>query len=233
MSGPRLVGVGVGPGDPELLTLKAVRAIQAADVVFAPTRRGTERGLAIQIVKEIIDTARQSLVPMAFPTAARGGCWSSVADRIVEQLGDHGQGVFLTLGDPFLYGSFGNLTSALRARAPDLEIETVPGVSSVMAAAAAAGAPLVDGNQNLAIVPATGDIGFIERTLLSFDCTVLLKVGPVLRPILRLLERIELLDHAVYVRRCGQPEQQIVTDVRAKALLLSEDYFALLIVHRR
>ena len=71
------------------------------------------------------------------------------------------------------------------------------------------------------------------ETLLAFECTVLLKVGPVLGALLALLERLDLLGHAVYVRRCGQPEQHIVTDLRAAANDFPNDYFALLIVHRR
>jgi len=201
--------------------------------VFAPSRRQGERSLAIQIVGELLDPGRQQVVPVPFPDGRRGESWSGVADAIVERLGSHRRGVFLTEGDPLLFGSFGNLASALRARAPELAIETVPGVSSVMAAAAAAGVPLVDGNQRLAIVPATGDVDSIERTLLDFDCTVLLKVGPVLSAMLALLERLGLLDHAVYVRRCGQPEQTIVTNLRTEGRDLPADYFALLIVHRR
>src|SRR6266498_2914209 len=122
------------------------------------------------------------------------------------------------------FASFGNLAKAGRERRPDVAIETVPGVSSAMAAAAAAGVPLVDGEQRLAIVPATGPADEIERTLLSFDCTVLLKVGPVLGSMLALLERLGLFATSVYVRRCGQPEQQIVTELRGLAADPPSDY---------
>jgi precorrin-2/cobalt-factor-2 C20-methyltransferase len=232
MSGPRLVGVGVGPGDPDLLTLRAVRTIQVAELVFAPSRRPGERSLSVRIVGDLLDPDRQQVVPVPFPDERRGESWETIADVILDQLGPHGQGVFLTEGDPLLFGSFGNLAAAVRRRRPDVTIETVPGISSVMAAAAAAGVSLVDGEQRLAIVPATGPTDEIERTLLSFDCTVLLKVGPVIGNILALVERVGLLESGVYVRRCGQPEQQIETDLRALAADPPADYFALLIVHR-
>jgi precorrin-2/cobalt-factor-2 C20-methyltransferase len=230
---PRLAGVGVGPGDPELLTLKAVRTIQAADIVFAPVRRPGQRSLAIEIVGDLLDASRQEIMLVPFPNAQSGESWATIAATIVERLGADGTGVFLTEGDPLLFGSFGNLMTALRARCPELAIETVPGISSVMAAAAAAGVPLVDGNEQLAIVPATLPTEEIARTLLTVDCTILIKVGPVLGRILSLLARLGLQEGAIYVRRCGQPGQEIITDIGALADDPPGDYFALLIVHRR
>ena len=229
----RLVGVGVGPGDPELLTLKAVRAIQAADLVFAPARRRGERSLAIEIVGDHLDTNRQDVVTIPFPDERRGETWATIATTIVERLGASGHGVFLTEGDPLLFGSFGNLVKALSKLDPSMSVETIPGVSSATAAAAAAGVPLVDGNQRLAIVPANAPSAEIEQTLLGFDCTVLLKVGPVLGSLLEVLRRLGFQDHAVYVRRCGQPGQQVVTDLSLLNAEPPTDYFALLIVHRR
>ena len=229
----RLVGVGVGPGDPDLLTLRAVRAIQDAEIIFAPTRRSGERSLALQIVHHVLDLSRQRVVTVPFPDERQGQTWDEAAETVLDYLGEHGHGAFLTEGDPLLFGSYGHLAAALRRRQPAILVETVPGVSSVTAAAAAAGIPLVDGQGRLAVVPGTAPLDQIEQTLRAFDCTVLLKVGPVMSRLLSLLDRAELLDSSVYVRRCGQPEQEIVTDLRALVKQPPTDYFALLIVHRR
>lgn len=228
----RLVGVGVGPGDPELLTLKAARAIREADVVFTPVRRLGEDSLALEIAGDQIDRERQRLVTLAFPARERADSWDAAAHEIVRELGADGYGVFLTVGDPLLFGSFGHVAAALRRLAPALPVEIVPGITSATAAAAAAGVSLVDRGERLAVVPATSHHDELARVLLEFDCVVLLKVGPVLGRLLDLLQRLALVEHAVYVRRCGQPGQQIVRDVRSLRRDPPTDYFALLIVHR-
>jgi precorrin-2/cobalt-factor-2 C20-methyltransferase len=230
--GPRLVGVGVGPGDPELLTLKAVRLIRAADVVFAPSRRSGERSLALEIVAEHVDERRQQVVDVPFPESLDGESWERAARHVLEVLGTSRHGVFLK-GDPLLFGSFGHVAAALRALRPDLAVESVPGVSSVTAAAAAAGVSLADYDERLAVVPATAPLASVERALLEFDCVVILKVGRVLGELLATIERLGLSDTTVYVRRCGWPDQQIVLDVRTLAPSPPRDYFALLIVRRR
>lgn len=229
----RLIGVGVGPGDPELLTLKAVRLIRAADVVFAPVRRSGDRSLALEIVAEHVDERRQQIVSVPFPESQDGESWERAAHRILELLGTDHSGVFLTEGDPSLFGSFGHVAAVIRALRPGLSVEIVPGVSSVTAAAAAAGVALADYQDRLAIVPASASLDAVERALAEFDCVVVLKVGRVLAELLALLDRLALTDRAVYVRRCGWPDQQIVGDVRSLASSPPRDYFALLIVRRR
>ena len=97
---------------------------------------------------------------------------------MASQLDPGRQGVFLTEGDPLLFGTFAHVAGAMRRLRPDVCVQTVPGVSSVTAAAAAAGVALVDGDERLAVVPATSDLAIIEQTLLAFDCTVLLEGGP-------------------------------------------------------
>lgn len=231
--GPRLVGVGVGPGDPELLTLRAVRVIREADVVFAPTRRPGGRSMALEIMRAHLDERRQRVVVVPFPEGRYPQPWDGVARLILDELGAARRGVFLTEGDPMLFGSFGHVAAAIRSIEPSTEIEIVPGVSSVTAAAAAAGVALTDYEDKLAIVPATADQGEIERTLGAFECVVILKVGRVLGALFGLLDRLGVLDQAVYVRRCGWPDQQIVHDVRLLVAAPPTDYFALLIVRRR
>ena len=229
---PQLIGVGVGPGDPELLTLKAVRAIQAADVIFAPVRRAGERSMALEIARAHIDGDRQQIVCVPFPREDRGESWATAASMMTEVLGETRRGIFLTEGDPLLFGSFGDVLNGLREYGGHLTTATIPGISSVTAAAAAAGLPLTDHEERLAIVPATAPPAEIEMALQAFDCVVLLKVGRVLGELLTLLERLGRLDSSVYVRRCGWPDQEIVHDVRRLLACPPRDYFALLIVHR-
>lgn len=230
---PRLVGVGVGPGDPELLTLKAARLIREADLIFAPTRRAGEPSMALSVVEGHVDRIRQRIVELPFPDDAAPEGWVDAARRIVEHLGNSGTGVFLTEGDPSLYGSFGHVAAALCDVAPVLTVETVPGVSSITAAAARAGISLADYHETLAVLPAGTGLDRLEAALAAFECVVVLKVGRRLPAVLALLERVHLLDQATYVRRCGWPDEQVVTDLRGAARALTLDYFSLLIVRRR
>lgn len=231
--GPRLVGVGVGPGDPELLTLRAVRAIREADVIFAPTRRPGGLSMALEIAGPHIDTSSQRVEVVPFPESRAGQTWEPAARHILDVLGSAGRGVFLTEGDPMLYGSFGRLMAALQSLHASVLLETVPGVSSVTAAAAAAGIELTDYDDQLTVIPATAGLDAVDDALTWSDCIVVLKVGALLGEVLGLLDTHGLLEAAVYVRRCGWPDQEIVREPRTLLLDPPRDYFALLIVRRR
>ncbi|MCC7369584.1 MAG: precorrin-2 C(20)-methyltransferase [Chloroflexi bacterium] len=228
---PTLIGVGVGPGDPELLTLKAVRAIREADVVFAPVRHAGDRSMALQIVADHLDPARQEIVTVPFPRTDRGESWRTASASMLSRLGGR-RGVFLTEGDPLLFGSFGDVLAALGPASASVGVAAIPGISSVTAAAAASLLPLTDHDQRLAIVPATAGVSEIEAAIRQYDCVVLLKVGRLLGSLLDLLAAHGRLDSTVYIRRCGWPDQEIVHDVRRLRASPPRDYFALLIVHR-
>lgn len=167
-----LYGVGVGPGDPELLTLKAARLIREADVVFAPAgSRGPSRALAAAAAH--LDGKR--VIELAMEMGGDGeGALAAAARTVLTDLGD-GCGVYLTEGDPSLYSTFRLVADALKRAAPEIEIVIVPGVTSVTAAAAASGVPLAMGDQTVAIVPASAPLPLIDDAIATFDQTVLLK----------------------------------------------------------
>ncbi len=227
-----LIGVGVGPGDPELITLKGAEAIRSADVIFAPTRRAGQTGDALRIAEWLVDAARQQVVCIPFPDEANDDGWRQACDAIAAALDGGQRGVFLVEGDPSLYSSFGHVAKALAGLAPWLRVEVVAGVSSLSAAAAAAGMGLADGGERVAILPANHSLDALEETLRAFESVVLIKVGPVLREVIEQLDRLGLVDKAIYVRRCGRPDQQVVHDLRSLASKPPRDYFALIIVRR-
>lgn len=229
-----LYGVGVGPGDPELLTLKAVRLIQQASVVFVPVAAGGAPSFARTIASRYLDAARQEIVELAFPVVRERPmlteAWDTAASTVLKRLTRVESAVFLTEGDPLLYSTFIHLYRAVRRRAPEQAVEVVPGVMSFSAAAAAVGFPLAAHNGRVAIVPAPRDTAILRPTLRAFDTTVLLKVAPVFDCVLDALEELGLAEHAIWVRRVGRPEQQVEHDIR-RLRGCALDYFSLLIVH--
>ncbi len=233
MTTGRLYGVGLGPGDPELLTVRGVRAIRQADVVFVPVRRPGDASYALTIAGGLVDESRQTVVTLPFPDASGDAGWRAVGERLAAELAPNRRGVFLVEGDPTLYSSFGHVARAVAAVAPHVRLEAVPGVSSITAAAAAAGLTLADYAERIAILPATYYAADLEATLREFDCVVLLKVSSVLGETLTLIERLGLTDGTTYVRRVGRPDQEVVHDVRPLAADPPRDYFSLLIVRRR
>jgi precorrin-2/cobalt-factor-2 C20-methyltransferase len=154
--GPAFVGVGVGPGDPGLVTRRAVDVLQQADRVLAPTTSRAAVGRAEAIVRDAAPGVAVERVPfvMEVATDARQAALDAAADAVVDHL-DAGERVaFVTIGDPSVYSTFGSLADAVRSRRPAVPIEVVPGIMAFQDLAARTGRALVDGTEHLVLVPA-------------------------------------------------------------------------------
>jgi len=228
-------GIGVGPGDPELLTIKAHRLIRSLPILFVPVARSGAPSYARTIVDAYLDPNRQQIVELVF--AMRGddermaAQWRVNARSIADELAAGRDAGFLTEGDPLLYSTFVHLAGALGEIRPDAPVVVIPGISSLQAAAAAVRVPLADRDERLAILPANYDSAELRTVLATFDTVVLLKVASVIDCVLDLLEELDLTDRSVFVSRVGRPEEVRVRDVRSlRGQKL--DYFSLLIVRR-
>ncbi len=216
-----LTAVGLGPGDPELITLKGLRALQMADVLFVPQSRDGDQSLALRIAEPWIDRARQTVVALPLPMTRDASqlrpAWRAAAETIVAELGADRQGAYLLLGDPLLYGTFVYLWRELTALQAPVAVRIIPGVTSFAAAAAAGGMPLAMSNERLIVVPASyeTDAATLRRLLNDFETVVLMKAGAALPAIVAALEELDLLDHALYAERVGMPEELIARDLRA------------------
>ncbi len=230
----RLYGVGVGPGDPELLTLKAQRVLQSAPIIWVPQAGVSPESYAYGIIKNIIDESRQEIVRAKFPTNdedAAAQVWRNAARDLAARLQAGHDVAFITEGDPMLYSTFAYVLETIQQEYPQLPVEVVPGVSSVMAAAASAAAPLVHHGQRLAILPAVYGIDDLREAISLYDTIVLMKVNRTLLDALANLERLGLAGRAIYVRRATTERERVVRNIQE---LSSEDldYFSLLIIRR-
>jgi precorrin-2/cobalt-factor-2 C20-methyltransferase len=231
----RLYAVGVGPGDPELLTLKGARLIREADVVVTPVGDRSDASIAASIIEDLVDPARQQLLTQVYPMKRdQGGLeqsWAESAAEVAELVRRGKTVVFITLGDPFLYSTFLYLHRQLRENFSDIPVEVVSGVSSINAAAAVAGIPLGLSDERLAVLPATYEDEELARTLEAFDTVVLMKVHRVFSRIRELLLRAGLLEKAVYVKRVGLPGEAVIRsldEVREEDL----NYLSMVIVKK-
>lgn len=240
----KLTAVGLGPGDPELITLKGLHAIEAADLVFVPRSQEGEQSLALRIAEPWLRLDRQQIVELTLPMtrykAELISAWQAAAEQIAQAFAglaepDKGRGVYLLLGDPLLYGTFVYIWNELAARYPHLEIEIIPGVTSFAAAAARARFPLSATSDRVAILPASHetDAAELRRLLADHDTVILLKVGAVLPQLLTALEEMDLLDSALYAERVGMAEERVALGSEIRALFNQQrSYLSLLIVKR-
>jgi precorrin-2/cobalt-factor-2 C20-methyltransferase len=231
----RLYAVGVGPGDPELLTRKAERILRSVPVICAPTGAADAGSVALAIVEPFVDRSRQEVLTRVFPMrkdeAELLPFWEETAAEVAQRVRAGQDVAFITIGDPLLYSTFLYLYRIFRDQYPEIRIEIVPGITSVGAAAAAAGVPLGISADRLAILPATYEEAQLRQTLLDFDTVVLMKVSRVFDRVYRLLKELGLERSGVFVRRVGSSEEEVVTDL-ASLVGRKLDYLSLLIVRK-
>jgi len=225
MSGT-LYGTGLGPGDPELMTLKAARLISGADVVAYPALAGAEsfaRSIAAAHLKDGAVELRLD-VPM---TVARGPAQAAYDAGAVEISGVLEQGtdvVFLCEGDPLFYGSFMYIQARLSGR---FTVEVVPGVNSISASVAAAGPPLVARNEVLTVIPGPLAADDMRARIEGADAVAIMKVGRHLGKIRDVLDGLGLVDRATYVERATLAEQVVLPLADAPA---DAPYFSMILV---
>jgi precorrin-2/cobalt-factor-2 C20-methyltransferase len=231
----RLYAVGVGPGDPELLTRKAERILRHVPVICAPSANAGDSSHALSIVEPFLDRSRQEVIVSVFPMKkdqeGLDEFWEEAASSVVTHIRLGKDVAFITIGDPFLYSTFLYLYRIFRERHPDIPIEVVPGVSSITAAAVAAGIPLAAASERIAVLPATFEEEKLRRTLLDFDTVVLMKVNRVFDRVYALLKELGLERECAFVSRAGTTEEKVVYDL-SSLVGKKLDYLSLLIVKK-
>lgn len=235
MSG-HLYGVGLGPGAADLVTPRASRILREVDVIVAPKSSEFGRSVAMGIVREAIGKIEGQerltfVTPMSREPEVVRPKWEPIFEAVVERLERGLRVAFAVEGDPMLYSSFLYLRREMKRRAPGIPVTIVPGVTSVTAVAAAADVPLGDGQECIAILPATYTTAELEATFARFDTTVLMKIGSNMDAVVAALDAQGLTDRAAFVSRATMPEERVVHDVR-EAREAYGDCFSMVIVAR-
>ena len=230
-----LYGIGVGPGDPELLTIKAQRILQSVAVISFTQLDDGKESYALNVVRGVLKAAKPEFLAITIPsdddTPVSPETWDDAAKRIAGHLHQGKDVAFITEGDPMLYSEFFQVLGAVKAVVPDLDVVVVPGVSSVMAAAASSGTPLVTHGQRLTILPSVYGIDDLRKAITNSDTTVLMEVNRDLLQALANLEKLGLTGKATYVRQASTARESVVEDISQ----VSEedlDYVSLLIIRR-
>lgn len=222
----KLYGIGLGPGDPELMTLKAHRLISTADVIAYPTLAGA-RSFARSIADAFIPETAQEIaidVPLTVARAPAQEAYDEGADRIAAALEAGQNVVVLCEGDPFFYGSFMYLFARLSER---FETEVVPGVTSITACAARAGMPLAARNERVTVLPGPLPEDELRHRIDGAETVVVMKVGRHLPKIRAVVAALGLTDSAIYVEHASLPEEMIcpLADAPEKA-----PYFSMILL---
>ncbi len=209
-------GIGVGPGDPELLTLKALRLIRAAEVIAYPAPEQGE-SFARQIVGPHLPGGQREIairMPLGDGSFPKSDIYDEAAAEILREVGLGRRVAVLCEGDPFFYGSFIYLHARLAERCA---VAVVPGVSSLMACAGAAGMPLALRSQTLTVLPGPLPEADLRRRLAMADSAAILKVGRHFGRIKSVLAELGLTDRCYYVERASLAAQRILPLDRAIA----------------
>ena len=222
-------GLGVGPGDPELMTLKAVRILRSLSVVAYPAPEDGP-SFARSVVASHLSPAQTEIairVPMTRSLAPAQAVYDRAATEIAKHL-EAGRDVgVLCQGDPFFYGSFIQLFERLAPRFPT---QVVPGVSSLMACAAAAHVPLVTRDEVLTVVPATLAEVALEKRLKQAEAAAILKLGRHLAKVRRVLKRLDLASRATYIEHASLGSQKLLPVEAVDPA--SAPYFSMILVRR-
>jgi precorrin-2/cobalt-factor-2 C20-methyltransferase len=237
-SSATIYGVGLGPGDPELMSVKAARLIANAGVVAhfrKPGRPGNARTLvdgmlAPGVIEEVLEypvTTEIAFEDPSYNNALRG-FYDDCVRRLLSHVEEGRDVTVLCEGDPFFYGSFMHLHSRITGRAP---VVVVPGISGMSGCWTASGVPITFGDDVLTVLPATLDEASLRERLKSIDALVVMKLGRNLPKVRRALQATGLADRAIYVERGTMADEKVLP--LAEKIDDEAPYFSMILVHGR
>ncbi len=226
-----LFGIGVGPGDPELITLKATKILNQVDTVFAAASTKNNHSLAVNIAeRHIPENTKVKMLrfPMTRDKNETRKAWRKHAQTIIAEI-ERGKNVaFLTLGDAMTYSTFGYIIRHIQDLAPDIEIQTVPGITSYQAAAASLNMPLVEGEESLMVVSGATGGNRLRELEGKPENVVFLKAYRNIKDIKAAIDEIGKYPSSVGVKNCSHPNEEIIADIEELGEKVP-DYWTLII----
>lgn len=238
----KFIGIGIGPGDPELITIKAAKALQSADIICIPKSNASKPSLALTIVKKVLEDRKsmpeilELIFPMTKDEISNQTLWRKNADVIAEKA-ESGKNIgFITLGDPMFYSTFIYLYQSIKENHPKLKLEIIPGVSAFTACAACAKIPLAEKEEVITVIPSDLDSKLVEEVARHSENLVFIKCAYRLKELVPILKQAGFKDNSTIalVRRCSMPEQEATVGRLAdiKNWNINEDYFTMAIVKK-
>ena len=230
----KFYGIGVGPGAPDLLTVRAVAILKTVDVVCVPRSGADNDSVALKVAGPHIPAGAEVIevsTPMTRDRSVLEAEWRKGAEAIAAHLTAGRNVAFITIGDAMLFSTYTYLLRHVRAVLPAAKIESVPGVTSFAGAAAHLNLALAEGTEKLAIVPAVDDPEALRPLLAGCESAVLMKVAGQYEGIVAVLEDMGLKDKAVFVSKLGYPDQAVTFDLDS-LIGKKRDYLSLIIVKK-
>ena len=201
MSG--LIGIGVGPGDPDLLTVKAVKAIQNADIIMCPASKEDRPSIALSVVDPLIDKSKnQEIVKLIFPMTKDKDIleqtWKRNAKIMAEKVLSGKNVVYLTVGDPYLYSTWIYMHKDLEENYPDMKISVIPGIVSMFTFASKVGVSIAEGAEKVAIIPSCYDLSSVKEIAKNSETMVFLKDGRYFDQVINVLKESGFPDDSIF-----------------------------------
>lgn len=238
---PGLIGIGVGPGDPDLLTVKAVKAIQNADIIMCPASNKDRPSIALSVASPIIDKSKnQEIVKLIFPMTKDKDVleqtWKKNAKIMAEKVLSGKNIVYLTVGDPYLYSTWIYMYKELTENYPKMEISVIPGIVSMFTFASKVGVSIAEGAEKVAIIPSCYDLSSVKEIAKHSETMVFLKDGRYFDKVIEVLKESGFPDDSIFA--IGQDlgtENEIIRKMKLGEVnddTLTTKYFSILVVKR-
>ena len=236
-----LIGIGVGPGDPDLLTVKAVKAIQDADVIMCPASKEDRPSIALSVVSSLIDeTKNQEIIKLIFPMTkdkeVLEETWKKNAKIMAEKVLSGKNVVYLTVGDPYLYSTWIYMHRNIESNHPELKISVIPGIVSMFTFASKVGVSIAEGAEKVAIIPSCYDLATVKEIAKNAESLIFLKDGRYFDQVIDLLKESGFPDNSIFA--IGQDlgtEKEIIRKLTLGEVnddTLTTKYFSILVVKR-
>ncbi len=228
----KLYGIGVGPGDPELIPLKSVRILKSVDIVFAASSSKNDYSIALGIARPHLGKDIQIVIlsyPMTSDMGKKRVAWRKNAETVIEYLNQGKDAAFITIGDPLTYSTYGYLVKEVKSLSPDIVINTIPGITSYQAAAALTNTPLSEGDESLLILSGLKEKDQLKNLIGKADNIILLKAYRNMQEICSAIEEMDLIGQTTGVIRCGLDGEEVITDIR-KMINKKPHYFTVLMI---